>query len=145
MAKKQTSFADKAAKLGKDSEATYAKYIKSVRSEKTGKWRFNEQMIRMNKGETLEATLKRMDEVANLVDIDLTQFAIETVVEGSENVEKDASRVSTDTDLEKNSSESDLDIEETGEKGEKETAETTLEAVEETSTDNEEIEADEEE
>ena len=35
MAKKQTSFADKAARLGKDSEATYAKYIKSVRSEKT--------------------------------------------------------------------------------------------------------------
>ena len=145
MAKKQTSFADKAARLGKDSEATYAKYIKSVRSEKTGKWRFNEQMIRINKGETLEATLKRMDEVANLVDIDLTQFAIETVVEESENVAKAATRVSTDTDLEKNSSESDLDIEETGEKGEKETAETTLEAVEETSTDNEEIEADEEE
>ena len=145
MAKKQTSFADKAARLGKDSEATYAKYIKSVRSEKTGKWRFNEQMIRIDKGETLEATLKRMDEVANLVDIDLAQFAIETVVEESENVAKDATRVSTDTDLEKNSSESDLDIEETGEKGEKETAETTLEAVEETSTDNEEIEADEEE
>ena len=144
MAKKQTSFADKAAKLSKDSEATYAKYIKSVRSEKTGKWRFNEQMIRIDKGETLEATLKRMDEVANLVDIDLTQFAIETVVEESENVAKDATRVSTDTDLEKNSSESDLDTEETGEKGEKETAET-VEAVAETSTDSEEIEAEEEE
>ena len=144
MAKKQTSFADKTSRLGKDSEATYAKYIKSVRSEKTGKWRFNEQMIRMNKGETLEATLKRMDEVANLVDIDLTQFAIETVVEESENVAKDATRVSTDTDLEKNSSESDLDTEETGEKGEKETAET-VEAVAETSADSEEIEADEEE
>ena len=144
MAKKQTSFADKAARLGKDSEATYAKYIKSVRSEKTGKWRFNEQMIRINKGETLEATLKRMDEVANLVDIDLTQFAIETVVEESKNVAKDATRVSTDTDLEKNSSESDLDTEETGEKEEKETAET-VEAVAETSTDSEEIEAEEEE
>ena len=144
MAKKQTSFADKAARLGKDSEATYAKYIKSVRSEKTGKWRFNEQMIRIDKGETLEATLKRMDEVANLVDIDLTQFAIETVVEESENVEKDATRVSTDMDLEKNSSESDLDTEETGEKGEKETAET-VEALAETSADSEEIEADEEE
>ena len=144
MAKKQTSFADKAARLGKDSEATYAKYIKSVRSEKTGKWRFNEQMIRIDKGETLEATLKRMDEVANLVDIDLTQFAIETVVEESENVAKDATRVSTDTDLEKNSSESDLDTEETGEKEEKETAET-VEAVAETSTDSEEIEAEEEE
>ena len=116
MAKKKTSFADKTSRLDKDSEATYAKYIKSVRSEKTGKWRFNEQMIRIDKGETLEATLKRMDEVANLVDIDLTQFAIETVVEESKNVAKDATRVSTETDLEKNSTESDLDTEETGEK-----------------------------
>ncbi len=37
MAKKQTSFADKAAKhRGKGGEAVYAKYVKSVRSEKTG-------------------------------------------------------------------------------------------------------------
>ena len=127
MAKKQTSFADKAAKLGKDSEATYAKYIKSVRSEKTGKWRFNEQMIRINKGETLEATLKRMDEVANLVDIDLAQFAIETVAEESENVEKEVTSDPADTDLEKKSLQSDLDTKETGENREKETAETVAE------------------
>jgi len=129
MAKKQTSFADKAARLGKDSEATYAKYIKSIRSEKTGQWRFNEQMIRMNKGETLEATLKRMDEVANLVDIDLTQFSIETVAEESGNVEKEVTSGLADTDLEKSSPESDLDTKETVE----------------TSTDSEEIEAGEEE
>ena len=141
MAKKQTSFADKAARLGKASEATYAKYIKSVRSEKTGKWRFNEQMIRMNKGETLEATLKRMDEVANLVDIDLTQFEMETVAEESENVEKEVTSDPADTDLEKKSLESDLDTKETGENREKETAET----LAETSTDSEEIEAGEEE
>ena len=141
MAKKQTSFADKAARLGKASEATYAKYIKSVRSEKTGKWRFNEQMIRMNKGETLEATLKRMDEAANLVDIDLTQFEMETVAEESENVEEEVTSDPADTDLEKKSLESDLDTKETGENREKETAET----VAETSTDSEEIEAGEEE
>tara|TARA_Y100000590_G_scaffold455483_1_gene604216 strand:+ start:3614 stop:4039 length:426 start_codon:yes stop_codon:yes gene_type:complete len=141
MAKKQTSFADKAARLGKASEATYAKYIKSVRSEKTGKWRFNEQMIRMNKGETLEATLKRMDEVANLVDIDLTQFEMETVAEESENVEKEVTSDPAETDLEKKSLESDLDTKETGENREKETAETVAEA----STDSEEIEAGEEE
>ncbi|HCY12710.1 MAG TPA: hypothetical protein DG414_02620, partial [Gammaproteobacteria bacterium] len=76
MAKKQTSFADKAAKhRGKGGDAVYAKYIKSVRSEKTGQWRFNEKMIRMDKGEALDAALKRMDEAANLVDIDLSQFA----------------------------------------------------------------------
>ena len=90
-------------------------------------------MIRMNKGETLEATLKRMDEVANLVDIDLTQFAIETVAEESENVEKEVTSGPADTDLEKKSLESDLDT--------KETAETVVE----TSMDSEEIEAGEEE
>ena len=74
MAKKQKSFADKAA--GNTSgDSVYVKYVKSVQSEQTGRWRFNEQMIRMNKGEQLDAALKRMDEVANLVDIDLSEFA----------------------------------------------------------------------
>ena len=41
----------------------------------TGGWRFNEQIIQMQKGEQLSAALKRMDEVANLVDIDLSQFS----------------------------------------------------------------------
>ena len=74
MAKKQKSFADKAA--GNTSgDSVYVKYVKSVQSEESGRWRFNEQMIRMNKGEQLDAALKRMDEVANLVDIDLSEFA----------------------------------------------------------------------
>ena len=74
MAKKQKSFADKAA--GNTSgDSVYVKYVKSVQSEETGRWRFNEQMIRMNNGEQLDAALKRMDEVANLVDIDLSEFA----------------------------------------------------------------------
>ena len=73
MAKKQKSFADKAA--GNTSgESVYVKYVKSVQSEDTGRWRFNEQIIRMNKGEQLDAALKRMDEAANLVDIDLSEF-----------------------------------------------------------------------
>ena len=73
MAKKQKSFADKAA--GNSSgDSVYVKYVKSVQSEDTGRWRFNEQIVRMNKGEQLDAALKRMDEVANLVDIDLSEF-----------------------------------------------------------------------
>ena len=73
MAKKQKSFADKAA--GNTSgDSVFVKYVKSVQSEQTGRWRFNEQMVRMNKGEQLDAALKRMDEVANLVDIDLSEF-----------------------------------------------------------------------
>ena len=97
MAKKQTSFADKAAKhRGKGGDAVYAKYIKSVRSEKTGQWRFNEKMIRMDKGEALDAALKRMDEAANLVDIDLSQFAADAEVIETESVEPDVSPTTED-------------------------------------------------
>ena len=82
MAKKQKSFADKAAGNA-SGDSVYVKYVKSVQSEETGRGRFNEQMIRMNKGEQLDAALKRMDEAANLVDIDLSEFVIssETDVE----------------------------------------------------------------
>ena len=45
-----------------------------MRSEKTGYWRFNEQMIALKDGEQLDAALKRMDEAANLIDIDLSDF-----------------------------------------------------------------------
>ena len=96
MAKKQKSFADKAAR-SKEKESVYVKYVKSVKSEKTGQWRFNEQMVRSKKGEQLDVALKRMDEVANLVDIDLSQFAIadtpevpveDAVVESNETVDE---------------------------------------------------------
>ena len=73
MAKKQKSFADKAAGSA-DKDAVYVKYVNSVRSKKTGHWRFNEQMIKTKKGESLDVALKRLDEAANLSDIDLTKF-----------------------------------------------------------------------
>ena len=74
MAKKQKSFADKASG-NKNKDSVFVKYVKSIQSEETGGWRFNEQIIKMQKGEQLAAALKRMDEVANLVDIDLSQFS----------------------------------------------------------------------
>lgn len=73
MAKKQKSFADKAAGSA-DKDAVYIKYVNSVRSKKTGHWRFNEQMVKTKKGESLDVALKRLDEAANLSDIDLTKF-----------------------------------------------------------------------
>ena len=95
MAKKQKSFADKAA--GNTSgDSVYVKYVKSVQSEQTGRWRFNEQMIRMNKGEQLDAALKRMDEVANLVDIDLSEFT---------ESKDDTTEASADVKLEQNDAE----------------------------------------
>ena len=36
MAKKQKSFADKASGRGADADATMVKYVKSIKSEKTG-------------------------------------------------------------------------------------------------------------
>ena len=109
MAKKQKSFADKAA--GNTSgDSVYVKYVKSVQSEETGRWRFNEQMIRMNKGEQLDAALKRMDEVANLVDIDLSEFAesekVDTEVssehQSEETVVSDNNEVVDDQELQPN-------------------------------------------
>ena len=74
MAKKQKSFADKASSnVNKDS--VFVKYVKSIQSEVTGGWRFNEQMVQMQKGEQLDTALKKMDEVANLIDIDLSEFS----------------------------------------------------------------------
>ena len=74
MAKKQKSYADKARGRESGTDAVMVKYVKSVKSEKTGFWRFNEQMIKLQGGENLDAALKRMDEAMNLVDIDLSNF-----------------------------------------------------------------------
>ena len=78
MAKKQKSFADKASGRGADADAVMVKYVKSVKSEKTGFWRFNEQMVKLRDGEDLNAALKRLDEASNLVDIDLSAFEATT-------------------------------------------------------------------
>ena len=74
MAKKQKSFADKASGRGSDADAVMVKYVKSVKSEKTGFWRFNEQMVKLRDGEDLNSALKRLAEASNLVDIDLSAF-----------------------------------------------------------------------
>ncbi|RZP24039.1 DUF4295 domain-containing protein [bacterium] len=78
MAKKQKSFADKASGRGTDADVVMVKYVKSVKSEKTGFWRFNEQMVKLRDGEDLNAALKRLDEANNLVDIDLSAFEATT-------------------------------------------------------------------
>ena len=97
MAKKQKSFADKAAGNA-SGESVYVKYVKSVQSEETGRWRFNEQIVRMNKGEQLDAALKRMDEAANLVDIDLSEF-VSSVEEKADTVPKKETKDSGDDNM----------------------------------------------
>ena len=94
MAKKQKSFADKASGRGADADAVMVKYVKSVKSEKTGFWRFNEQMVKLRDGEDLNAALKRLDEASNLVDIDLSAFEATTNTGDTSSVGTDESKES---------------------------------------------------
>ena len=95
MAKKQKSFADKASGRGADADAIMVKYVKSVKSEKTGFWRFNEQMVKLLDGEDLNAALKRLDEASNLVDIDLSAFEATTNVDDTSSTGTDESKESS--------------------------------------------------
>ena len=94
MAKKQKSFADKASGRGADADAVMVKYVKSVKSEKTGYWRFNEQMVKLRDGEDLNAALKRLDEASNLVDIDLSAFEATTNINDTSSVDNEENRES---------------------------------------------------
>ena len=78
---KQQSFADKATKKKKKDLSTYVKYIKSVKSEKTGYWRFNEQMIQIKEGENLDGALKRMDELNQVLDMEMPDVESASEVE----------------------------------------------------------------
>ena len=98
MAKKQKSFADKAAGNA-SSDSVYVKYVKSVQSKDTGRWRFNEQIVRMNKGENLDSALKRMDETANLIDIDLSEFEQKEKIDNSDKQDKELSSVDTENNI----------------------------------------------
>ena len=95
MAKKQKSFADKASGRGADADAVMVKYVKSVKSEKTGFWRFNEQMVKLRDGEDLNAALKRLDEASNLVDIDLSAFEVTTNKDDTSSDKAEESKEST--------------------------------------------------
>ena len=95
MAKKQKSFADKASGRGAEADAVMVKYVKSVKSEKTGFWRFNEQMVKLRDGEDLNAALKRLDEASNLVDIDLSAFEVTTNTDDTSSDKAEESKEST--------------------------------------------------
>ena len=114
MAKKQKSFADKAAG-NQSGESVYVKQVKSVQSEDTGRWRFNEQMVRMNKGEQLDAALKRIEDTANLSDIDLSEF-IDSTDDGAELKQTGEEKISAAIEVEKtanNATDADISQDET--------------------------------
>ena len=86
MAKKQ-SFADKASKKGK-SLGTFVKYVKSVLSEKTGHWRFNEQIVNIKEGENLDSALNRLSEESQALDIEMPTENVEAPAEEEAPAEK---------------------------------------------------------
>ena len=139
MAKKQTSFADKAAKLGKEAGAVYVKYVKSVKSEKTGQWRFNEQMVRTNKSESLDAALKRINDADNLTDIDLSEFLDQSNKNETSDIDRIENKESTNTSeknivdasLSNEKADSDTDQLDTGKKETEETEEARIDQSEE--------------
>ena len=132
MAKKQKSFAEKAVKHI-EKEMVHVKFVKSVASNKEGYWRFNESMIPMEKGESLEATLKRLDAEANLSDIEMSPAAEvaeeipEVVVETAEAVADEATVEETEVDTVEEESVEDS-IPEKGEEQVEEVTEATPEA-----------------
>ena len=80
MVKKTKSFADKIGGKENEADSVHVKYVKSIRSEKTGHWRFNEKMIAMNDGEDLDTALNRMDETAEMMaDVSMPDTAEEGV------------------------------------------------------------------
>ena len=70
MAKKQKSFEEKTSST-KGVDLEHIKFVKSVPSDKEGYWRFNESMIALEKGQKLDVALKKMEDEANLVDIEM--------------------------------------------------------------------------
>ena len=107
MAKKQKSFAEKASSSPKGKELVHVKFVKSVPSERDGFWRFNESMISMEKGETLDATLKKMDDEANLADIEMPSLdtAVEDVPQEVNNEEMVESPVEPESEVDETTSE----------------------------------------
>ena len=92
---KRNQDADKASGRGADADVVMVKYVKSVKSEKTGFWRFNEQMVKLRDGEDLNAALKRLDEASNLVDIDLSAFKATINTDDTSSVNTEESKEST--------------------------------------------------
>ena len=109
MAKKQLSFAEKAAKPKSQKDWKTVKFVKSERSDKTGSWRFNESFIRLATNENLDQALNRMEkevkelaeEMASIEDTspivdNKSEEKVEEVVEAK--VEEGVEAIETDVD-----------------------------------------------
>ena len=83
MAKKQKSFEEKTSS-SKGVDLEHIKFVKSVPSDKKGYWRFNESMIALEKGQKLDVALKKIEDEANLVDIEMPTDELTSQETGNE-------------------------------------------------------------
>ncbi|MFQ6678465.1 MAG: DUF4295 family protein [Fidelibacterota bacterium] len=84
---KGTSFAAKSKGKSKKTQS-FVKYVKSIKSEKTGHWRFNEQMVALNEGENIDSALKRLKKNAMALDMEMPVFDEPKTEEAPKEVEK---------------------------------------------------------
>ncbi len=103
MAKKQ-SFGDKTAKGQAGKDWKYVKYVESVLSEKTGRYRFNERMIRLDGGENLDSALKRMNEFEHAQDIEMPTFEEPVIEEVAEKAPEEAEDDNNSEEVQEDSS-----------------------------------------
>ena len=106
MAKKQMSFAEKAAKHKSHKDWKTVKYVKSERSDKTGSWRFNESYIQLASNENLDQALNRMEkEVQDLAKEMATIESTSVEKESKKEVKKEHGETSEEVNTEENKQE----------------------------------------
>lgn len=140
---KGTSFAEKSKGKKKKSQ-TLVKYVKSVKSEKTGHWRFNEQMVALNSGENLDGALQRIEQEVLALNMDLPNLE-ETEVKSADNNQEEVKSETDETLVEATqiqSEEKEEDAESNDTKNETSTAEPVAEenSIAEAATDEQPVE-----
>ncbi len=133
---KKLSFADKA-KRGQKKGPNFSmvKYVKSVLSEKTGRFRFKESMLKIPDGMNIDGYLKQQDEPEVELDLATEEEAVivpeeeeaasetveETTIEAAEETSKDDSEAETVEDRSESvDAESEPEVKETSSEDESE-------------------------
>lgn len=90
MAKKLGGFAAKSAKARDKRSYSLVKYVKSVKSEKSGFWRFQEEHLKVMDGEDITAAIKRYEAQLHPAPENIPVIQPEEPVEAKTEVEAEA-------------------------------------------------------
>jgi len=96
MAKKQLSFAEKAAKQKSQKDSKTVKFVKSERSKKTGSWRFNESFIKLASNENIDQALARIENEIKAIAKEITSIEVNTPEIAAKPEEKVAEVIQTE-------------------------------------------------